>query len=89
MSRSRKRTPIIGSSGTSEKSDKQVWHRRYRTKVRGLLKSLRYDVDDIDDTVMPVEGDVSNPWAMKKDGKHYVGKWIRGNAERIRRIMRK
>ena len=69
MSRSRRRTPIAGiTSATSEKADKQAAHRRERRKLRSVLRPAS-DVPE----VLPVPRDVSNPWAMAKDGKLYYG----------------
>lgn len=90
MSRSYKKTPIIGhTTAESEKYDKKIWHRRFRHKTKDILRSMRNDPDMIDDTVMPVEGDVSNTWAMSKDGKSYLGNWLKKNMDRIREIMGK
>ena len=90
MSRSYKKTPIIGHTvAQSEKSDKKFWHRRFRHKTKDILRSMHNDPDMIDDTVMPVEGDVSNTWAMSKDGKSYLGNWLKKNMDRIREIMGK
>lgn len=90
MSRSYKKTPIIGhTAAESEKYDKKIWHRRFRHKTKDILRSMRNDPDMIDDTVMPVESDVSNTWAMSKDGKTYLGNWLKKNMDRIREIMGK
>lgn len=90
MSRSYKKTPIIGhTTAQSEKSDKKMWHRRFRHKTRDILRSLHNDPDMIDDTVMPVEDDVSSTWSMSKDGKSYLGNWLKTNIHRIREIMGK
>jgi len=43
----------------------------------------------MDDVVMPVEDDVSNLWSMSKDGKTYLGNWLKRNVDRIREIMGK
>lgn len=90
MSRSYKKTPIIGHTGAdSEKYDKKIWHKRFRHKTKDMIRSMRNDPDMIDDTVMPVEDDVSSTWSMSKDGKHYLGEWLKKNVERIRHIMGK
>lgn len=90
MSRSYKKVPVIGHTGAdSEKSDKKIWHRRFRHKTKDILRSMHNDTDAIDDVVMPVEGDVSNTWSMSKDGKHYLGQWLKKNVDRIRHIMGK
>lgn len=90
MSRSYKKTPIIGhTKSESEKSDKKIWHRRFRHKTKDILRSLHNDPDMIDDTIMPVEEDVSSTWSMSKDGKSYLGNWLKKNVDRIREIMGK
>lgn len=90
MSRSYKKTPIIGhTAAQSEKSDKKIWHRRFRHKTKDILRSLHNDPDMIDDTIMPVEDDVSSTWSMSKDGKSYLGNWLKRNVDRIRQIMGK
>lgn len=90
MSRSYKKTPIIGhTTAQSEKSDKKIWHRRFRHKTKDILRSLHNDPDMIDDTIMPVEDDVSSTWSMSKDGKSYLGNWLKKNVDRIREIMGK
>ena len=90
MSRSYKKTPITGhTKSESEKYDKKIWHRRFRHKTRDILRSLHNDPDMIDDAVMPIEDDVSNTWSMSKDGKTYLGNWLKKNMDRIREIMGK
>ena len=90
MSRSYKKTPVIGhTAAESEKYDKKLWHRRFRHKTKDILRSLHNDPDMIDDTIMPVEDDVSSTWSMSKDGKHYLGNWLKKNMDRVREIMGK
>ena len=90
MSRSYKKVPIVGhTNADSEKADKKIWHRRFRHKTKSILRSMHNDVESINDTVMPVEDDVSSLWSMSKDGKHYIGQWLKKNVDRIRHIMGK
>ena len=92
MSRSYKKVPVAGHTGAdSEKTDKKIWHRRFRHKTKDIIRSMymHNDVESIDDVVMPVEDDVSNTWSMSKDGKHYLGGWLKKNMDRIREIMGK
>lgn len=90
MSRSYKKVPVAGHTGAdSEKRDKKIWHRRFRHKTKDILRSLHNDPDMIDDIIMPVEDDVSSTWAMSKDGKSYLGNWLKKNVDRIRQIMGK
>lgn len=68
MSRSVRRTPIFGNaSGVSEKADKRVWHQRWRTRARTLLARTV----DLEAYVDPDVREVSDPWLMAKDGRHY------------------
>lgn len=90
MSRSYKKVPVAGHTGAeSEKYDKKIWHRRFRHRTKDILRSMHNDPDMIDDTIMPVEDDVSSTWSMSKDGKHYLGNWLKRNMDRIREIMGK
>ena len=69
MSRSHRQTPIAGvTSAASEKADKQAAHRRERRKVRTALRPAAEPPE-----VLPAAREVSNPWAMAKDGKVYYG----------------
>lgn len=64
MSRSFRHTPIAGNTtARSEKLDKRDNHKRWRARVRQAL--FREDEN------MPHEREVSNPWSMAKDGKHW------------------
>lgn len=70
MSRSRKKTPITGiTTATSEKQEKLANHRRERRCVRQVL------VADPAPEVLPHSRELSNPWAMAKDGKVYRASW--------------
>ncbi|MEL6771041.1 MAG: hypothetical protein AAFP18_08255 [Bacteroidota bacterium] len=66
MSRSRKKTPISGiTTATSEKHDKRLANRRSRRRIRQRLAAGH------DGTDLPLLREVSNVWAMNKDGKLY------------------
>lgn len=73
MARSRRRTPIFGiTTARSEKLDKKSWHRRLRAQSRDQLKGIDASSAEEADGLVPVDvRDVSNPWSMAKDGKHY------------------
>jgi hypothetical protein len=80
MSRSYRKTPIIGIAGDSEKQDKKIANARFRKKERQALQ--QYRIDNIPHDL----NDVSNVWSMSKDGKQYLnpdgeyfksGKWRR------------
>lgn len=64
MARSHRHKPIWGhTTCPSEKSDKQLWHRRFRRAVRQL--------PDLDEETLHanLHRQYSNPWSMGKDGK--------------------
>jgi hypothetical protein len=64
MSRSYRKTPIRGvTTAESEKLDKQLANRRLRRVVKQVLK------DEPDAQVLPHKREVSDVWAMDKDGK--------------------
>ena len=84
MSRSRKRNPIHGIAGDSEKADKKIWHSRLRAREREAIHR--------GDEIMPEERDVSNPWSMGKDGKfrwEFEDEWDDATKEDWERMMRK
>lgn len=70
MSRSRRKTPIIGhTTCRSEKQDKQIWHRRWRARERTAMNGI---APELLDTFLPLlENQVRSVWAMGKDGKQY------------------
>jgi hypothetical protein len=71
VARSRKKAPIAGiTSAKSEKADKQAAHRKERRKVRQAVAA------DPAPEALPHTREVSNPWAMAKDGKAYLGEAI-------------
>lgn len=69
MSRSKRKTPIIGicgSASASEKKDKRFAHKRLR-RLQNVAVAKEEDV-------LPCMLDVSNVWMMPKDGKMYFDK---------------
>lgn len=65
MSRSRRKTPIIGVCGgrrRSEKDDKRLCNRALRRKTKIVVAQGEQEV-------FPVPNEVLDPWAMPKDGK--------------------
>ena len=71
MARSRKKNPVTSVAvAASEKADKQAAHRRERRKVKQRLHT------EADSEVVPHTREVSDPWAMAKDGKVYRGRAI-------------
>lgn len=68
MSRSRRKTPIVGySTARSEADDKRLWHKRWRARERDQLAGVGPDSDPL-----PIHlQEVSSTWDMAKDGKHW------------------
>lgn len=70
MSRSYRKTPIIGiTTCRSERQDKKIWHKRWRTRERTTLATI--SSEDLDSYLPSLEEEVSNTWNMGKDGKQY------------------
>ncbi len=61
------RNPRQSNGGESEKRCKRTNNRCLRVAVRQKLKSAV----DLDAICLPEMRDVSNPYSMNKDGKHY------------------
>jgi hypothetical protein len=81
MSRSFKSTSITGNTtAVSDKSFKKMASKRYRHKIRQLL---RQDWRIVDEYVLPDEYDITNPATSNKDGKQYF------NPEEHPDLMRK
>lgn len=63
MSRSRRKTPIVGmTTCESEKADKAQWHRKFR-------RAARMDVEGSQFISFRQYG---STWCMGKDGKQYL-----------------
>lgn len=70
MSRSRRKTPIVGhTTCRSEREDKKLWHRRWRAQERTALASASPEALDAH-LRLPVN-QVSDVWSMGKDGHFY------------------
>jgi hypothetical protein len=70
MSRSRRKTPIFGiTTATSERKDKQHWHRRWRLRERMALRKL--NLQQLDAHMSVDRKLAGNVWAMAKDGRQY------------------
>lgn len=70
MSRSVKKSPVMSmANASSEKQDKQAWHRKLRHKEKIGLASAQ----DIEAYMGSDEREVSSPYVMAKDGKRYLG----------------
>lgn len=73
MSRSYKKTTVIGNTGSSsEKFDKKHAHKVYRKHIKDNITSSHGDVEKLQELIMPIEEELSDTWTMSKDGKHYV-----------------
>jgi len=70
MSRSRRKTPIIGNTTCrSERQDKKIWHQRWRCRERNALASASPEA--LESHLPLLENQVSNVWSMGKDGHSY------------------
>ncbi len=70
MSRSRRKTPIVGyTTCSSERQDKKIWHQRWRARERTALNGT--NLDNFDAYLPMLENQVSSIWDMGKDGKQY------------------
>ncbi len=66
MSRSHRKTPKGGiTTAKSEKEDKRFANRKERRKVKIVLQITP------EAEILPHRREISNPWVMAKDGKHY------------------
>lgn len=72
MSRSHRKSPIFGhTTCRSERQDKKIWHRRWRSKERAALGGI---TKDLTEHVTLLRNQVSSTWSMGKDGKCYWSK---------------
>lgn len=79
MSRSRKKHPICGVAAASDKQDKRLANRRLRRKTKCLTQPQILS----DEYILPVMREVSDVWAMAKDGKWRV------DPEKYPKVLRK
>lgn len=69
MSRSFKKTPVCGiTCARSEAWCKKNWHSRFRHSAKEKLKYC----SDYDGFIDVDFREVSNPWAMAKDGRQFI-----------------
>ena len=76
MSNSYRKIPIIGHTMCeSEKQDKKLWHKKWRSKEKANINiASKFDFD----SYLPLHvNQISNPWLMGKDGKQYLDKEMR------------
>jgi hypothetical protein len=70
MSRSRRKTPIVGhTTCSSEREDKKLWHQRWRTRERTALAGA--SLDALSAHLPMLENQVGNVSTMGKDGRSY------------------
>lgn len=70
MSRSRRKTPIIGhTTCRSERDDKTIWHQRWRSRERAMLNGA--SPEKLDAYLPLLENQVSSVWWMGNDGHSY------------------
>ena len=80
MSHSRKKTPIFGNAGGSEKKDKRAANRMFRRREKIKIAMKQFES-------LPVYvREVMNVWSMSKDGKSY---WANGLIDGGGKAMRK
>lgn len=70
MSRSLRKTTIYGvTTCESEKVDKKIWHRRWRSKEHARLACATMEA--LESHLTLLEDQVSSSWDMGKDGRRY------------------
>lgn len=69
MSRSRRKTPIVGM--TTARSDHRWKKAAARKLTRAIRQSLATTLDG--DTFAGKRWDLVNPWSSEKDGKQWLG----------------
>ena len=78
MARSRRHTPIASiTTAASEKQDKRWANRIHRSNTH---RAIKRDTDP-DATVLPTLREVSDEWAMAKDGRS----WLRHHFPKLMR----
>ena len=71
MSRSYRKTSIIGNTGSSEKMDKIISHRKSRKYIKDHITATHGNLELLEEIMMPKDDEISNPWTSSKDGKTY------------------
>lgn len=83
MSRSRRKTPIVGNNmARSEKGDKKLANQKLRRESSRVIRGCGCGCD-VCSCVFPEKRGVSDVWLMSKDGKHFFDK------SRYPKLMRK
>ena len=80
MSRSKRKTPVVGNTcSESEKREKRAARRRLRRKVRQATSTASSEL--IDGAPLPLLREMSDRWWFSKDGKQridvrdFAGRW--------------
>ncbi len=77
MARSRRKNPCYSHTSRGfnrgEKKDKQIAHRRMRSRVTQICSSLRGEINEIalDNVIFPLQRELSDIWNFAKDGKFH------------------
>jgi hypothetical protein len=83
MSRSRRKTPVLGvTTARTEKDYKHFMHHKLRQRVRRQLRTEEHLKIDPDIMIFPIKNEVMNTWSMPKDGKQRLIKPKPYNCER-------
>lgn len=86
MSRSFRKTPIVGiTTARSEKDDKRFANRCERHRARQAIRTCR----DFDALVLPLKREMSDLWDFAKDGKVRFYKDSPFYGRMYRKLMRK
>lgn len=67
MSRSRRKTPIVGVCSGSEKKDKRFANRALRKTIKQKL------INEVDENLLPIMNEKTQIYSWNKDGKIYFG----------------
>jgi hypothetical protein len=91
MSRSRRKTPIVGLTlSKSEKSDKTIAHRRGRRAIKIAVGAAARDGGEAPQAEK--EHPRSGQWTFAKDGKRWIGRVASRRRSRVnpdQRLLRK
>jgi hypothetical protein len=69
MSRSKKKTPIRGVAGNSDKESKREANCLERKVVKQILHEHSDKLDEIE---LPIKREIKDVWEFNKDGKYFI-----------------
>lgn len=79
MSRSKRKTPILGMTASCSRPSIQKIFRSKENRAKRREVRIKLTTNDFD--LMPHEKEYGNEWASPRDGKQYCGnddpKWLR------------